>query len=203
VGWRWADRATLADEALWLAEVVAGLLPDDPEALGLHALLLYAEARRPSGRDGDAFVPLHQQDPARWNDLSIARADRALRRAHARHTIGPFQLEAAIQSALTHGLRQGEVDRQGIVTLYDGLVKLAPTLGVRVGRAAAVAEHAGPEAGLAALDAIDGAHTFLPWWAVRAALLRQAGDPEAAAAYATAAELADDPAVRAFLAARG
>jgi len=209
-GWARTSRSSWAQEAGWLAQVVVELLPDEAEALGLLALVRYVEARRATGRtDAHAFVPLDEQDPAAWDEACIQEADEALSRAQAQRDIGPFQLEAAIQSAVVHGRRRGRVDHDAVLALYDGLVALAPTLGAQVGRAAAIAEARGPAAGLAALDDMAEVEVFQPWWAVRAALLAahlEAGtapDPEARAeaerAFARALELTEDPAVRAFL----
>ena len=199
-GWSDRERAGLATEAVWLAEVVVEVLPHDPEAHGLLALLRYVEARRAAGRDAQgAYVPLDAQDPAAWDDAALAQADTALRTAQGMGRLGPFQLEAAIQSALVHGRRTGDVDHRAMLVLYDGWVALAPTLGAQVGRAAVLAEVEGPEAGLAALDGLTGTQAFQPWWAVRAALLRRLGDPQAAHAYDQAVALTSDPAVRAYL----
>ncbi|MEM6792250.1 MAG: DUF6596 domain-containing protein [Myxococcota bacterium] len=197
----WADpRAEgLAEEAVWLAEVVAGLLDNLPEAHGLCALLLYVEARRSEGRRAGRYVPLDEQDPAAWNPDTIAKADQHLGFAHGLGVIGPFQLEAAIQSALVHGHREGKVDHAAVLTLYDGLVDRAPTLGLFVGRAAAIAEHHGAAAGLEALDALQGFEHFQPYWAVRASLLSRLGDPRTDETYARAEALTGDPAVLAWL----
>jgi RNA polymerase sigma-70 factor (ECF subfamily) len=197
-GWSSGSQGEVADEALWLAEVVVEVLPDDPEALGLLALLQYSAARRTAHR-ADGYVPLDAQDPADWDDERLQRADTALFRARAHDVIGPFQLEAALQSALVHGRRAGRVDHAAILALYDGLVALRPTLGVWVGRAAAIAASAGPAAGLEALDALEGAAAFQPYHAVRADLLSALGDPRATAAYDEAIARCDDPATRAFL----
>lgn len=201
----WTARATdRTAEARWLAEVVTTVLPAEAEAWGLLALLAYADARTAAGRDGEgAYVPLDAQDPATWDAEAIARADDALTRARACNVVGPFQLEAAIQSALVHGHRSGNVDHAGILTLYDGLCALAPTLGGHVGRAAALADVRGPEAGLAALDALSASkgracETFQPYWAVRAALLGRAG-ASSGQAFEQAIALTDDEAVRAWL----
>lgn len=199
-GWARPSQAGWAEEAGWLTQVVVELFPDDPEALGLFALVRYVEARRCAGRTpAGAYVPLADQDPATWDRDRIAEADAALHRARLGRVLGPFQLEAALQSALIHGRRTGEVDQTAVLALYDGLVSLAPTLGIRVGRAAALAEAHGPNAGLAALDAIEGADAFQPWWAVRAELLRQRRDPAAAVAYDRAISLTEDPALREYL----
>lgn len=199
VAWQAVGRGSLAEEALWLAEVTATVAPDAAEAHGLVALLRYTEARRAAHRPDEVFVPLDDQDPAAWDHAQIATADGALRRARACGELGSFQLEAAIQSALVHGRLRGHIDHDAIETLYEGLVRMAPTLGVRVGQAAARAEHRGAEAGLHVLDAIDGAQSFQPWWAVRAALLHRLHHPDASAALDRAIALTSDPAVRRFL----
>lgn len=190
-------------EALWLAEVVAGELPDQPEALGLLALLLHAESRRPAARRDGVYVPLDAQDPADWDAPAWRRADAALRQAADHGVIGPFQLEASIQSALLHGHRRGQVDHHAILTLYDGLLGLAPTLGNQVGRIVHLAELHGPRDALHALDALPDARLhYQPYWAVRAELLRRLGEPTTHARDRAIA-LTRDPAVRAWLRARG
>lgn len=197
-------RATgLAGEALWLARLLTDLLPDEPEAKGLLALILHCEARRPARRDGDGrFVPLDAQDASLWSASLIREAEAALRAAAALGRPGRFQLEAAIQSAHVQGRLTGESPWDGIALLYEGLVRLAPTMGARIGRAAALAQARGPASGLALLAAIPGeaAAAYQPYWALKADLHRRLGEREAAAqAYARAAGLAEDPAVRAFL----
>lgn len=199
-GWNDRSKGALAEEAVWLARVVAELLPDEPEAHGLFALLRYVDARRAAGRSTHgAYVPLTEQDPETWNASAIEEADGALQLAQTKRVFGPFQLEAAIQSALVHGVRAGRVDHEAILSLYDGWLSLAPTLGGQVGRAAALAEVQGPEAGLAELDAMVGVDSFQPWWAVRADLLRRLDRPEADDMYARAIALTQDEALRAWL----
>jgi RNA polymerase sigma-70 factor (ECF subfamily) len=103
-------RRDLADEAIWLGRVVVGLLPDEPEALGLLALMLHAEARRAARRTADgAYVPLAEQDPATWDARAIAEAEELLRRAGTLDAIGRYQLEAAVQSA--HAVRRPDRPR--------------------------------------------------------------------------------------------
>ena len=100
-----ARRGNLSEEGIWLGELVALLLPDEPEALGLLALMRHAQARRAARRDAHgAYVPLAEQDPARWDALLIDQAEALLLRASTRGAIGRFQLEAAVQSA--HGVRR-------------------------------------------------------------------------------------------------
>jgi predicted RNA polymerase sigma factor len=192
----------LADEAIWLARVLSERLPDEPEVRGLLALMLHSDARHAARRGADGrFIPLSEQDPALWDAASIAEAERELALAGAAHRPGRFQLEAAIQSVHAERARTGITDWSAIATLYEGLVRLAPTLGARVGRAAAVAEVHGAGPALELLDDIDAhAANYQPYWAVRAHLLRRlARGDEAAAAYDRAVELATDPAVRSYL----
>ncbi len=197
---------SLAEEAIFLGRLLVGLLPDEPEAQGLLALMLFAEARRPARRAADgAYVPLEQQDQALWSGGAIDEAEGLLGRAFRLGRAGPFQLEAALQSAHVSGARRGRVDREAILTLYEGLVRLAPSLGALVGRAAALIEPRGGEAALAALAAVDAdlARDYQPFWAVKADALRVAGrTAEARDAYARAAGLTEDEATRRFLAAR-
>jgi RNA polymerase sigma-70 factor, ECF subfamily len=196
----------LADEAIWLARVLDARLPGQPEVLGLLALMLYCEARRRACRGTDgSFVPLSEQDPREWNAPMIEEAERRLAEAASSGRSGRFQLEAAIQSVHIERARSGRTDWTAIAWFYDRLAEVAPTLGVLVGRAAAVAEAEDAAAGLALLNAIESplADAYQPWWAVRAYLLGKSGYPEEArAAYDRAIQLSDDDAVRRFLAQR-
>jgi predicted RNA polymerase sigma factor len=193
----------LADEALWLARCVTELLPDEPEARGLLALLLHCEARRAARRTADGrYVPLSEQDPALWCPAMGAEAEEQLARAHRAGRIGRFQLEAAIQSVHAERARSGRTDWPAVATFYEELAARTPTLGALVGRAAAVAEVHGAAAGLARLDEIEPAAVvaYQPFWAVRAHLLVRGGQAaEAQAAYERAIGLAEDPALRRFL----
>lgn len=188
-------------EALYLARLVVELMPSEPEALGLLALLLHADARRlarrgPSGE----YVPLSEQDTARWDWNAIREAEALILSAAAFRSPGRFQLEAALQSAHVHRRRTGEDNWADVVGLYDALLALAPSPVVALNRAVALAESEGPAAGLAALDAIAGLSEYQPYWAARASLLSGIGAADAAReAYARAIALESDPAVRAFL----
>jgi len=199
-------RKDLAGEALWLGRLVAHLLPDAAEARGLLALMLHAEARRGARRGPEGqFVALAEQDPGRWNRAMILDAESELRQAGRMGQLGHFQLEAAIQSVHAQRGVTGQTNWPALMQLYDGLVALAPSTGALVGQAAAHGEGAGPDAGLALLDELAEAAvaTYQPYWAVRAHLLARAGRTvEAAAAYAQAIGLTEDPAVRAFLLAK-
>jgi len=193
----------LADEAIWLARVLVQRLPEEPEARGLLALILHCEARRPARRaPGGGYVPLSEQDPELWSRPMMEEAERELSAAARQARPGRFQLEAAIQSVHAERARNGRTDWRAIAALYEHLVQLAPTLGARVGRAAAVAEVRGPEAGLALLDEIEptAVCAYQPYWAVRAHLLGRLGDkPQAREAFDRAIGLTEDDAVRRYL----
>ena len=175
---------SLSGEALHLATVLATLLPDEPEVLGLAALLCFSEARKPARRTCDGrFVPLDEQDTALWDRGLIDRGEALLRRAHGGGQPGRYQLEAAIQSAHCDRARSGCTDWRALRTLHRGLVDIAPSLGAVVASAAVDAEIDGPRAGLAVLDAIDDSdiERFQPYWATRAHLLARAEQHTAAA----------------------
>ena len=197
----------LAEEGIWLGRLVASLLPQEPEALGLLALMLHAEARRDARRDAQGeFVPLDAQDPARWDAALIDEAEALLLSASRMGAPGRFQLEAAVQSA--HAARRfaGTTDWAAIVELYDALLALTGSVVVAINRAVALAAHvSGPRGaaeGLAALDTLNDAQLaeYQPYWAARAALLARIGSAQGAAeAYRRAIGLESDPAVRRFL----
>jgi len=210
-GWEDLDGAEgkgsgLAEEAILLAHTLVELLPNEPEALGVLSLMQYCEARRPARRTAaGAYVPISEQDTALWNPARLQEAESALARAAALGRFGRFQLEAAVQSAHVQRARGGTTDWSAIAVLYEGLVRCAPTFGALVGRAAAVAEANGPEAGLALLDAIveSAVETYQPYWAARAHFHKRLGQHEQAqAAFDKAVRLTQDPAVRRFLEAR-
>jgi len=193
----------LVDEAIWLARVVRQRMPGEPEVRGLLALMLFCDARRATRRSPDGrYVPLPQQDPANWSVAAIREAETELAAAARLGRIGRFQIEAAIQSVHVERAQSGRTDWDAIVVFYEHLLRLAPTIGALVARAAAVAETRGPVAAMALLDDIDAAEvtSYQPYWAVRADLLRRLGRAtETAAAYDRAIGLAEDPAIRRFL----
>lgn len=196
-------RRGLADEAIWLARLVTQLLPDEAEAHGLLALMLFCEARRPARRSVDGgYVALSDQDVELWDAAMIDDAKQALGIAASYERLGRYQLEAAIQS-LHARRREGQpVNWRAIADLYTSLVTLAPTVGALTGRAAAIVEADGVPAGLAALDAIDGGRVsaYQPYWAVRADVLGKLGRvAEAQDAYTRALGLTEDGVVRAYL----
>ena len=201
------DMPAMADEALWLGQLVVALLPAEPEALGMLALMLYAEARRAARRDpSGAYVPLEEQDTSLWDDSQIQRAESLLHAANRAGPSGRYQLEAAIQSAHAARRLAGVDNRAAIVALYDHLLARTRSPVVALNRAIALAEIDGPAAGLAALGAIADdrrMQTYQPYWAARAHLLAATGDREAALAAVTVAiGLATDPAIRAWLGTR-
>jgi predicted RNA polymerase sigma factor len=193
----------LAEEAIWLARVLLQLTPDDAEVRGLLALMLYCEARRDARRGPNGqYVPLSQQDPGQWSLPLIEEAERHLSEAVKRRRSGRFQLEAAIQSVHAERARSGRIDWSAISLFYEHLIRISATIGNRTGYAAAISEANGPEAGLAALDAIELklVSGYQPYWALRGHLLQGLGKKrEALDAYDRAIGLAEEPAVREFL----
>jgi len=198
-----ASARQMAEEAIWLGRLVAMLLPDEAEALGLLALMLHSHARRAARRDADGeFVPLSEQDAGLWDGAMMTEAEALLRRAAAMNAIGRFQLEAAVQSAHAVRALKGAADWAAIVTLYDALSVMTGSPVVAINRAIAIAETEGIAAGLAALDAPDprSLSQYQPYWSARAHLLAGMGAvDEARAAYDQAIGLEIDPAVRRFL----
>jgi RNA polymerase sigma-70 factor (ECF subfamily) len=197
-------RRNLAEEGIWLGRLVVSLLPDEPEALGLLALMLHAEARRGARRSAQGdYVPLGEQDPVLWNAQLIDEAEALLHRASGMGTIGRFQLEAAVQSAHVVRRQTGTADWAAIEQLYDALAAITGSPVVAINRAIAVAETRGPIAGLAALDVLGDdprLADYQPYWAARAGLLARAGEVgPASEAYERAIGLEADPAVRRFL----
>ena len=140
---------TLSAEALHLALVLAELLPEEPEVLGLGALVCLSEARRPARRTAGRFVPLDEQDVTRWDSTLVARGEHMLRRAHGFGRPGRFQYEAAIQSAHCSKASRGHVDAEVLRTLYRALLQVAPSLGAAVALAAVEGQSTGPTPGCA------------------------------------------------------
>lgn len=205
-GWHDSGDVTprLAEEAIWLAQLLVDLLPDEPEANGMLALMLYAEARRAARRSGDgSFVPLEDQDVARWDRVGLIAAERLLNQASEAGPSGRYQIEAAIQSAHVARRLGGIAAWPAIVALYDRLFDLTRSPVVALNRAVALAETEGPDAALAAIDPLAGDERmagYRPYWAARGALLARAGRvAEAHEALTRALGLADDPAERAYL----
>ncbi|HEY4079428.1 MAG TPA: DUF6596 domain-containing protein [Burkholderiaceae bacterium] len=197
-------RRNLADEALWLGRLLASLMPQQPEVLGLLALMLHAHARHGARRDADgAYVPLSEQDTGLWKRELIDEAETLLHAASLYQAPGRYQLEAAVQSAHNDRLRSGRVEWAAIERLYAALCEITGSPVAAVNHAVALAESRGAERGMAAL----AAHAqdarlmdYQPYWAARAELLSRCGRfAEAREACSRAVGLEQDEAVRRFL----
>jgi predicted RNA polymerase sigma factor len=197
-------RRDLAEEALFLGRLVTELLPQEPEALGLFALMLHAEARRSARRNAQGeYVPLAEQDTSLWDSRMIDAAEALLLRASKLGDIGRYQLEGALQSAHVFRRLTGEANWPAVVQLYDALLALTASPVVAINRALAIAEVHGADAALQALEVIaaDSRLTqYQPYWAARAELLARKGTKEEACrSYEIAIGLQRDDAVRRFL----
>jgi RNA polymerase sigma-70 factor (ECF subfamily) len=197
-------RRDLTTEALFLAGLVVAMLPQEPEALGMLALMLHADARRRARRNANGdYVPLAEQDVSLWNAAMIDEAEALLRYASTLGRIGRYQLEAALQSAHIERRRTGRSDWAAEVELYDALLVLSGSPVVALNRALAIAEWKGPMAALEIVNALaaDGQLAqYQPYWAARAALLaRTHAYSDARDAYEMAIGLERDPDVRRFL----
>jgi len=197
-------RRDLTEEAMFLARLVAELLPEEPESLGLLALMLHAEARRHARRNlHGEYVPLAEQDPALWDWEMIYEAEARLRRASALGSIGRYQLEGALQSAHVCRCRTGHANWAEVVQLYDALFALSGSPVVVINRALAIAEMHGASAALDAMQEVAAdvrLAEYQPYWAARAELLAKTGaHGEARHAYEIAIGLERDASVRRFL----
>jgi RNA polymerase sigma-70 factor, ECF subfamily len=180
------------------------MLPEEPEAKALLALMLYAEARRSARRDGEGcYVPIDLQDVALWDRIQISNAENLLHACNRSGPTGRYQLEAAIQSAHIARRLTGANCWPAIVSLYDHLISLTDSPVAVLNRAAALAEIAGPEAALAELSAISEDRRILgyqPYWATLGHLNLRAGNIAAAReALKIAIGLSTDDAVRQHL----
>jgi len=197
------NRSALTEEAIWLGRALLSIMPDEPEVVGLLALMLYCEARRDARRAADgAFVPLEEQDVSCWNEAMNEEADRLLKHAGTFGRFGAFQCQAAIQSVHAARRMTDVTDWDALATLYAALIIMRPTAGGLVSQAAIIGKTRGPEAGLACLDLMDPAQVsaYQPYWAVRAHLLSQSAALEnAISAYDVAIGLSTSPALRRFL----
>ncbi|MGV8854461.1 MAG: RNA polymerase sigma factor [Devosia sp.] len=205
-GWGEIDssEAPLAEEAIWLGQLVVSLLPAEPEAKGMLALMLYTQSRRRARRDSAGlYVPLDQQNIALWDDWQIDMAEALLGQANAEGSSGRYQLEAAIQSAHVARCRDGASTWPAIVALYTHLETLTGSPVVTLNRAAALAELEGPEAALRILDTLAADKRmadYQPYWAARGHLAARAGRrSEAHSALTLAIGLSTDEAVRHYL----
>jgi len=193
-------REELCAEAVRLGRLLAELMPDEPEVLGLLALMLLTESRRAARTNEDgALVPLPEQDRDHWDRQLIAEGQELVRRCLRRGRPGPYQIQAAINAVHSDAPDATATDWGQILRLYDQLLALAPTPVAELNRAVVVGEAQGPQAALEAVDALDLGGFYL-FHAIRADLLRRLGrDAEAAAAYRAAIERTQNAAERAFL----
>ena len=197
------SRVDLSREAVRLGRVLTELMPDEPEAVGLLALMLLTEARQPARTAADGtMVRLADQDRSRWDRSLIAEGHDLVRDCLRRNQPGPFQIQAAIAAVHADAATAAATDWAQIVALYDQLYALRPNAVVALNRAIAIAELQGPADGLAALESLDPAplDDYQPYHAAHADLLARAGRPEAAgAAYQRAIDLSANPTERDFL----
>jgi len=200
-------RRELCAEAIGLARVLAALMPDEPEAIGLLALMLLHDARRDArvGANGQ-LVLLEDQDRSRWDAAQVAEGQELVERALRQGRAGPYQLQAAVAAVHDRAATAADTDWSEILALYDALLRLTPTPVVELNRAVAVAMVQGPAAGLAIMDRLAGEgqlESYAYLHAGRADLLRRLGRrDEARSAYERAAVLTSNAAERAFLARR-
>jgi predicted RNA polymerase sigma factor len=213
VGWQdWlgsvehSDRGpddSIAEESRYLANLLAQLLPDEPEVLGLASYVTLASSRRNARFDSlGNFVPLDQQDTSLWNSERIKFGETLLQTASSMGKVGRFQLEAAIESVHIDRRRSGNTDWASLTLLYEGLFRLAPSVGAAVARAVAVGHAQGYVQGLAALEQIpeDMRTRFQPAWVAKAHLLEMGGDLAGAlSAIGSAIELTKDAKLREHL----
>jgi RNA polymerase sigma-70 factor (ECF subfamily) len=196
-------RVDLSDEAIRLGRVLVELMPDEPEAVGLLALMLLTDARRRARTAADGtMIRLADQDRTLWDRALIDEGHELVRACLRRGQPGPFQIQAAIAAVHADAPTAADTDWSQIVSLYDLLHAHLPNPVVAMNRAIAIGERDGPAAGLAALDAVDRAalDDYQPYHATRADLLARAGHPvEAAASYDRAIELTTNPTERRFL----
>jgi RNA polymerase sigma-70 factor (ECF subfamily) len=196
-------RVELTTEAIRLARVLVELMPDEPEAVGLLALLVLTDARRPARVASDgSMVRLADQDRSLWDRRLVTEGHALVRACLRRDRPGPFQIQAAIAAVHADAPTADATDWSQIVALYDHLHALRPNAVVAINRAVAVAEHRGPDVALAALDTVDhdAVDAYQPYHAARADLLARTGrTSEAITAYDRAIELTTNPADHRFL----
>ncbi|WP_211097114.1 RNA polymerase sigma factor [Aliishimia ponticola] len=197
-----APQDALGHEALFLADLLCQLSPNDAEAYGLAALIAFGQARGPARLRDGVFVPLDAQDHQLWRAPLITYGQRALAAGQALGAPGRFQIEAAIQGIHLDRAKTGQVDWLTLDKLHFALEQLSPSLGATVARSVVTAERHGPQAGLDALARLEGdtVRQFQPYWAARGRFLAQAGQVEAAgAAYDKAISLTPEPPLRRYL----
>jgi RNA polymerase sigma-70 factor (ECF subfamily) len=193
----------LAEESIFLARLLATLMPSEPEVKGLLALMLYCEARRPARRAADGrFIPLRSQDPRLWRRDLIIEAENLLTEASRHARYGRFQCEAAIQSVHVQQPLTGQVNHDALIMLYRLLATRSPSVGAQVGLAAALLEAGASADALAELDALPSTDVadYQPYWVTRAAVMRVLGrSADHRSALQTALGLTHDEALRRHL----
>lgn len=192
----------LTEEAIYLARLLVSLLPNEPEARGLLALMLYCEARRPARRDADGrFVPLQKQNASLWSRDRIIEAEGHLTAASSHARFGRFQCEAAIQSVHVQRPITGVTNYAALRTLYDLLLAYAPSVGAQVSRAAVILESGDLRTAQQALESIPPqlVTNYQPFWLTKFHLLRALDDPSAPAALVRTLELTKEAGIREFL----
>ena len=197
-----APTDALGQEAMYLADLLRHLVPEDAESHGLAALIAFGHARRYARVRDDVFVPLDEQDHRLWDGRLIVYGQGALARAQALASPGRFQIEAAIQGLHLDRAKTGRIDWLALDKLYYALTALSPSLGASVARAVVLAERHGPRTGLDALSNLDenAVKGLQPYWAARGKLLADLGDAEAAhTAYQKAISLTVEPPLRRYL----
>jgi RNA polymerase sigma-70 factor (ECF subfamily) len=194
-------REDLCAEAIRLGRLLAELMPDEPEVLGLLGLMLLVESRRPARTTASGeLVRLADQDRSLWDAELVAEGQELVRRCLRRGAPGPYQVQAAINAVHSSARAAEDTDWHQIVALYDHLLALTPSPVVALHRAVALAETEGPGAALTQVDALEGLEGHHLWHAVRANLLTRTGRPsEAVAAYEAALALTENEAERTFL----
>ena len=197
---------SLASEAISLCRLLVHHLPEEPEARGLLALMLYAEARRPArfSEDG-SFIPLLEQDPKNWIEPLMAEAESHLKKAAKGRQPGRYQLEAAIQSVHAERRFSRPVSWKVIIGFYDALLSISDSIGANIGRAAALAQDGQALAALTALDVLpeERVRNHQPYWATRGHVLQSCGKyAEAQAAWQHALGLTEQQSLRNYLALR-
>ena len=194
-------RADLSGEAIRLTRVLVAMLPREPEARGLLALMLLTDARRAARVDeAGELVLLEEQDRSLWDRERIGEGLELSREAVADGSAGPYTIQASIAAVHAEAADAAETDWSRIVELYAWHLEVAPSPVVELNRAVAVAMSEGPERGLELIDSIDGLDGYQPLYATRADLLRRLGrDGEAGEAYKQALALTDNAVERRFV----
>ena len=194
--------AGLNEEAIYLGRLLVSLMPEQPEARGLLALMLYCEARRPARRDAEGgFIPLQQQDAKLWCRDMIIEAEGELTTASSFRSFGRFQCEAAIQSVHVQRPITGVTNYQALRMLYDLLLRHAPSVGAEVSRAVVILESGDAAGALKALEAIPESFTaeYQPFWIAKFHVLKSLGLASADAALDRAIVLTQGEGLRRFL----